>query len=58
MLANNSLERTPRAGQLIDGSGQADWWLWEQGGRRSAQLESVSPHCGNLLAMGIRLGLR
>ena len=24
---NNSLERTPRAGLLIDGSGQAEWWV-------------------------------
>jgi hypothetical protein len=27
-LPNNSLERTPRAGRLIDGSGQAVGWLW------------------------------
>jgi hypothetical protein len=27
-MANISLERTPRAGLLIDGSGQAVWWLW------------------------------
>jgi hypothetical protein len=25
---NNSLERTPRAEVLIDGSGQAGWGIW------------------------------
>jgi hypothetical protein len=26
--SNNSLERTPRAGLLIDVCGQAGWWFW------------------------------
>jgi hypothetical protein len=55
---NNSLERTPRAGLSIDGSGQAGWGIWVYDGRRAAQLESVRQKHAQDATMDVTCSMR